>query len=145
MTIISSDVEKQGQYKKALDDYTQNSTLSLDFQKQDVLKKWTQPAINEFYKFCFDRNVLVDMSITDGYLKLLGSKESVREAESEYLREQTKQSERVRLAAIARDTVWAYKVDDNIPEKYPPELNARIEDAFVSKLPTVSINKINLN
>jgi hypothetical protein len=107
-----------------------------------VLRRWTQPAINDFYKFCFSRQVILDMNITIGYLKLFGSKESVIQAELEYYREQKEQSEQARLAVIARDIIWAYKVDDNTSEKYLPELNARIEDAYSSKVPLVSLYKI---
>ena len=138
MTIISSNTEKQKECKEVLSDYIQKSTSLLEFCEQDVLKKWTQPAINLFYKFCLDRQVVVDMNITNGYLKLFGSKESVTQSENEYHRIQTKQSEQARLAVIARDIVWAYKIDDNTSEKYSSELNARIEDAYSSKLPLVS-------
>ncbi len=113
--------------------------LVQELLQQDVLKKWTQPAINEFYKFCFDRHVILDMNITIGYLKLFGSKESVTQVEVEYYRIQTKQSEQARLSGIARNIIWAYKVDDNRSEKYPPELNARIEDAHSSNVPSVSL------
>lgn len=122
-----------------LNDYAKNSVSSRELLQQDVLRKWTQPAINEFYRYCFNQHVTVDMNITIGYLKLFGSKEAVIEAENNYYREQIKQSEQARLAAIARNIIWAYKINDNTSEKYSPELNARIEDAYSSKVSSVSI------
>lgn len=53
------------------------------------------------------------MDITKGYLLLSGPKESVREAEIVYNREQTNQSEQARLAVIARDIIWAYQTSVN--------------------------------
>lgn len=78
------------------------------------------------------------MNICIGYLKLYGSKDAVKEAELNYQREQTKQSEQARLAVIARNIIWAYKTDDIRWEKYSPEVNARIEDQYSSKISSVS-------
>ncbi|CAF5143445.1 unnamed protein product, partial [Rotaria magnacalcarata] len=38
--------------------------------------------------------------------------------------------------AIARDIIWAFEKDDKNWEKYVPELNALIEDAYTSQLET---------
>jgi hypothetical protein len=138
ITIISSNTEKQEECKKTLNDYVQKSVLVRELLQQDGLKRWTQPAINAFYQFCLSQRAVLDMNITIGYFKLFGSKESVMQAENEYHREQAKQSEQARLAAVARDIIWAYKIDDNTSEKYSPQLNARIEDAYSSKVPSVS-------
>ncbi|CAF2651673.1 unnamed protein product [Rotaria sp. Silwood2] len=135
-TIISNSTDKQEECKKALNSHVNKSILVREHCQQHVLKKWTQPAINAFYKYCFHQHVVLDMNILIGYCKLSGSKESVTEAENEYYREQTKQSEQARLMAIARDIIWAFEKDDKNWEKYVPELNALIEDAFISKLQT---------
>jgi hypothetical protein len=140
MTIISSSAEMQEECKKALNNHVQQSILTLELLQQDVLKKWTQPAINAFYKYCLDRYVIPDMDIVIGYFKLVGPKDAVRESENEYYREQTKQSEQARLIAIARNIIWAYKSNSSNFEKYSPELNARIEDAFNSRILSVSID-----
>ncbi|CAF0757202.1 unnamed protein product [Rotaria sp. Silwood1] len=136
ITITSNSVEKQEKCKKALNNYIQQSISVREHLNQHVLKKWTQPAINAFYKYCLDRYVVPNMDILIGYFKIFGSKESVTEAENEYYREQVKQSEQARLNAIARDIIWAFKIDDKNWIKYAPELNAHIEDAYSSKLPT---------
>ncbi|CAF0990647.1 unnamed protein product [Rotaria sordida] len=136
ITILSNNIEKQEECKKALNYYVQQSISVREHFKQDLLKKWTQLAINTFYRYCFDRHVIPNMDILTGYLKLFGSKESVTEAENEYYREQVKQSEQARLITIAQDIIWAFKIDDKNWEKYPPELNAHIEDAYLTKLPT---------
>jgi hypothetical protein len=142
MTIISSSIQKQEECKNAVSDHVKKSTAVCELLQQGVLKKWTQPALNTFYKFCLNMNVVLEMNINIGYLKLFGSKESVKEAENEYLREQVKQSEQARLTVIARNIIWAYKVDENHWEKYLPELNAHIEDQHLSKIPTVSHYRI---
>ncbi len=139
ITIISSNTEKQEECKKALSDYVQKSVKIFELLQEDVLRKWIQPAINEFYKLCLNHSLVIDMNITIGYLKLYGSKEIVREAENEYNRVKAAQSEQARLAAIARNIIWAYKIDNNTSEKYSPELNARIEDAYSSKISSVSL------
>lgn len=126
-------MERQEQCQKEIHDYVQTSVLEKEHLQQDVLKKWTQPVINELYRFSFNRKVLIDMQIQIGYMKLSGLKESVNEVENEYYRTQVKQSEQARLAAIARNIIWAYQIDPNTSEKYPPELNERIEDAYSSK------------
>ena len=131
-------MEKQEQCQKEINDYVQKSVLVKEHFQQDVLKKWTQPAINGFYQFSFTRSVLIDMQIQIGYMKLSGLKESVNEVENEYYRIQVKQSEQARLAAIARNIIWAYQIDSNTSEKYTPELNTRIEDAYSSK--NLSVN-----
>lgn len=132
-------MEKQEQCQKEINDYVEKSILEKEHLQQDVLKKWTQPAINGFYQFSFNRNVLIDMQIQIGYMKLSGLKESVNEVENEYYRIQVKQSEQARLAAIARDIIWAYQIDPNTSEKYSAELNAHIEDAYSSKNPSVNL------
>jgi hypothetical protein len=142
ITIISSNTEKQEECKKALSDYIQKSASILERSGEDVLRKWTQPAINEFYKLCLNQSLVIDMGITIGYLKLFGSKESVIEAKNEYIRIKAEQSEQARLIAVARNIIWAYKIDDNTSEKYSPTLNARIEDAYSSKVLSVSLHYI---
>ncbi|CAF5163526.1 unnamed protein product, partial [Rotaria magnacalcarata] len=112
ITIISNSLDKQEECKKALNNHVRTSISVREHYKQHVLKKWTQPAINAFYKFCFHQQVVPDMSIVIGYVKLYGSKESVTEVENEYYREQAKQSEQARLMAIARDIIWAFEKDD---------------------------------
>ncbi|CAF2131733.1 unnamed protein product [Rotaria magnacalcarata] len=136
ITIISNSLDKQEECKKALNNHVRTSISVREHYKQHVLKKWTQPAINAFYKFCFHQQVVPDMSIVIGCVKLFGSKESVTEVENEYYREQAKQSEQARLMAIARDIIWAFEKDDKNWEKYVPELNALIEDAYTSQLET---------
>ncbi|CAF3851388.1 unnamed protein product [Rotaria sordida] len=136
ITILSNSIEKQEECKTALNNYVQQSCSVIEHCNESALKKWTQPAINAFYKYCSHRLVVLDIKILIGYCKLFGSKESVREAEIEYYREQTKQSEQARLMAIARDIIWAFKKDNKSWEKYAPKLNAQIEDAFTSKLQT---------
>jgi hypothetical protein len=138
LTILSSNTKKQEECKKALNEYVQKSVLVREHPKQEVLKRWTQPAINGFYRFCVDRHVMVDMDINLCYLKLSGSEKSVTDAEKEYYRERAEQSEQARLAAIARNIIWAYKINHNSWGKYSIELNARIEDAHLLKEPTVS-------
>jgi len=135
-------MKKQDECKKALNNYVQKTIDVREHLQQSPLKKWTQPAINAFYRFCLRRYVILDMNINIGYMKLYGSKESVTEAENEYYREQTKQSEQARLEAIARNIIWAYKINDNNWEKYSPELNAHIEDAYSSQVPSVSHYRI---
>ena len=142
ITIISASAEKQEECKKALNDYVQKSALVCELLQQTALKKWTQPAINTFYSLCLEQGVIVDMNINIGYVKFFGSKESVTQIENMYHREQTKQSERARLAVIARDIIWAYKIADNSWDKYSPELNASIEDAHSSHIPSVSHHRI---
>lgn len=137
ITVKSSSIEKQEQCRKDIDDHVQKSTSATEYLQQDVLKKWTQPALNELFQFSFKQNVLIDMNIQIGYMKFSGSKESVSEVEKEYYRIQANQSEQARLSAIARNIIWAYQIDLNTSEKYPPELNARIEDAFSSRNPSV--------
>jgi hypothetical protein len=139
---VSPNTEKQEECKKALSDHVQKSAGILELQQEDVLRKWTQPAINEFYKLCVNQSLLIDMNILIGYLKLFGSKELVKEAKHVYTEIKAKQSEQARLIAVARDIVWAHKIDENTSEKYLPALNARIEDAFSSKVPSVSLPKI---
>jgi hypothetical protein len=135
-------MKKQDECKKALDDYVQKKIDVREYFQELRLKKWTQPAINAFYRFCLGRSVILDMDINIGYMKLYGSKKSVMEAENEYLREQAKQSEQARLEAIARNIIWAYKIKDNNWEKYSAELNAHIEDAYSSQVPSVSHYRI---
>ncbi|CAF1094066.1 unnamed protein product [Rotaria sordida] len=126
--------KKQEKCRKALKDYVQKSISVSEQHGLSGLKKWTQPTIDSFYIYCFQRLVVPEMDIHTGYCKLFGSKESVREAENEYYRQQTKQSEHARLMIVARDVIWAFKKDDNNWEKFSSELNAHIEDAFISKL-----------
>ena len=75
-------------------------------------------------------------------MKLSGLKESVNEFEKEYYRVQVKQSEQARLMVIARNIIWAYQIDLNTSEKYSPELNSHIEDAFSSKNPSVNSQSV---
>ncbi|CAF4464247.1 unnamed protein product [Rotaria socialis] len=142
ITIMSSSIEKQEECKKALNEYVKKSIFTCVPKHQQVLKRWTQPAINAFYKYCFDRNVVPDINIVVGSCKLFGLKAAVGDAENEYYREHIKQSEQARLIAIARDIIWAFQIDDNTWIKYKSELNALIEDAYSSKSLTVSINLI---
>ncbi|CAF1357967.1 unnamed protein product [Rotaria magnacalcarata] len=134
ITIISNTKEKQEECRMALENYVKKSISVSEQHDLSGLKKWTQPTIDSFYMYCFQRLVIPEMDIHTGYCKLFGSKESVREAENEYYRQQTKQSEHARLMVVARDVIWAFKKDENDWEKFPSELNARIEDAFISKL-----------
>ncbi|CAF3357209.1 unnamed protein product [Rotaria socialis] len=136
ITIISNTIEKQEECRMALEDYVQKSISVSEQHDLSGLKKWTQPTIDSFYMYCFQRLVIPEMDIHTGYCKLFGSKESVREAENEYYRQQTTQSEHARLMVVARDVIWAFKKDENDWEKFPSELNASIEDAFISKLKT---------
>ena len=138
LVLISSARKKQEACKRAIESYAKESTLKREFLQQDVLRKWTQPAINAFFRYCFSRHVILEMNTTINYVALSGSKESVNEAEIEYNREQVRQSEQARLAVIAQDIVWAYQVDEKNWEKYPRELNVRIEDAHASKMTSVS-------
>ncbi|CAF1359679.1 unnamed protein product [Adineta steineri] len=138
LTIISSSITKQEECKKALNNHIQKSIAVREYLQQTALKIWTQPTINKFYKFCFNQHVVLDMNIQIGYLKLFGSEQSVIEADNEYHKEQAQQSEQARLAVIARDVIWAYKINDNNWEKYSSELNIRIEDEYSSKRSTVS-------
>jgi hypothetical protein len=140
MTILSSDTKKQEKCKKALTDYVEQSVATVELGQEDVLKKWTQPTINSFYKDCLKRHVLVELNIIMGSVKLSGPKDDVAIAEKEYYRIRGEQSEQARLALIARDIIWAYQVDTIKWDKYTPQLNARIEDASISKLPSVSVN-----
>ncbi|CAF3244916.1 unnamed protein product [Rotaria socialis] len=138
ITIMSSSIEKQEECKKALNEYVKKSIFTCVPKHQQVLKRWTQPAINAFYKYCFDRNVVPDINIVVGSCKLFGLKAAVGDAENEYYREHIKQSEQARLIAIARDIIWAFQIDDNTWIKYKSELNALIEDAYSSKSLTFS-------
>ncbi|CAF1430186.1 unnamed protein product, partial [Adineta steineri] len=142
LTIISSSVTKQEECKKALNNHIQKSIAVREYLQQTALKIWTQPTINIFYKFCFNRHVVLDMNIQIGYLKLFGSEQLVIEADNEYHKEQAQQSEQARLAVIARDVIWAYKINDNNWEKYSSELNIRIEDEYSSKRSTFSYTDI---
>ncbi|CAF3834464.1 unnamed protein product [Rotaria sp. Silwood1] len=134
--IVSNIIEKQEECKKALEDYVHKSISVSEQHDLSGLKKWTQPTIDSFYMYCLQRLVVPEMDIHTGYCKLFGSKESVRETENEYYRQQTKQSEHARLMVVARDIIWAFKKNENNWEKFPSELNAHIEDAFISKLKT---------
>lgn len=78
------------------------------------------------------------MDTTINYVSLSGSKESVTEADNEYNREQVRQTKQAPLAIIARETVWAYQTIENKWRKYSRQLNARIEDAHLSRLARVS-------
>lgn len=140
ISIVSSSKENQENCKNALATYVEDSISVSEKLNQDVLKKWTQPAITEFYYYCYHQHVVCDMNIVIGYIKLFGAKEGVRQVEMRYYQEQARQSEQARLAVIARDIIWAVKTDDTHWGKYVPELNARIEDAHSSKLPKVNIN-----
>ena len=141
MTVHSSNENNQRECIEALHNHITNSTRTYEAYQQTALKKWTQPALNKFFRFCQKSHVVIDVDMKIGYLRLYGSKEAVREAESEYLRQQVKQSEQARLAVIARDIIWAYKIGDNQWEKYSSEINALIEDQYTSKLQSVSKNK----
>ena len=138
LVLISSARNKQEGCKRAIESYVKESTMKREFFQQDVLKKWTQPAIYGFYRYCVNRRVILEMDTTINYFALSGSTQSVSEAENEYNREQVRQSEQARLAVIARDIVWAYQVDEKNWEKYSCELNARIEDAHASEVKSVS-------
>ncbi|CAF1684845.1 unnamed protein product [Rotaria sp. Silwood1] len=137
ITILSSNREKQEECKKALNDHVQKSILVWKMLQQDILKRWTQPAITDFYKYCLDRHVIPDIDIPMGHVKLSGPKEATKECEIEYYREQTKQSEQARLLAIARNIIWAYKLNDTNTEKYSLKFNAHIEESFSSGVPSV--------
>ncbi|CAF3880404.1 unnamed protein product [Rotaria sp. Silwood1] len=142
ITILSSNREKQEECKKALNDHVQKSILVRKMLQQHVLKRWTQPAITDFYKYCLDRHVIPDIDILMGHVKLSGPKEATKECEIEYYREQTKQSEQARLLAIARNIIWAYKLNDTNTEKYSLKFNAHIEESFSSGVPSVSADII---
>lgn len=139
ITIVSNNIENQKECKNALVDYVQKSILVSEQQGLTGLKKWTQPNIDSFYMFCFQRLVIPEIDIHNSYCKLLGPKEGVRDAENEYYRQQTNLSEHARLVTVAQNIIWAFKKDENDWEKFPNELNTHIEDAFISKLKTVSI------
>ena len=126
-------------------DYVENSVSVCELDQQAGLKKWMQPAINEFFKYCFHRSVIPDMNVLIGFVKLSGPKQAVIEAENQYFREQAKQIEQAHLAVIARDIVWAYTKDNCNWVKYSLELNAHIEDEYVLERPTVSINLISVD
>ncbi|CAF1230748.1 unnamed protein product [Adineta ricciae] len=134
LTIHSSNENNQRECIEALHTHVTNSTRTYEVYQQTALKKWTQPALNKFFRFCQKSHVVIDVDMKIGYLRLYGSKEAVREAESEYLRQQVKQSEEARLAVIARDIIWAYKIGENQWEKYSSDINALIEDQYTSKL-----------
>ena len=87
LVLISSARNKQEECKRAIESHVKESTLKREFVQQDVLRKWTQPAINAFYRYCFNRRVIVEMDTLINYLGLFGSKEYVTEAENEYNRE----------------------------------------------------------
>jgi hypothetical protein len=140
LVLISWSRDNQKECKRAIESYVKESTLKREFFQQDVLRKWTQSAIDVFYQYCFIRHVIPEMDTNRNYLSLSGSKDSVKEAENEYYREQIRQSERARLTMAAQDIVWAYEVDENEWEKYSRELNARIEDAYSSGVSKVSFN-----
>ena len=140
LVLISSSRRKQEECKRAIETHVKESTMTRKLLHHDVLRKWTQPAINNFYRYCFDRRVMVEMDTIINQIQLSGSKESVSEAENEYNREQVRQREQAHLAIIARDIIWAYQVDRKHWEKYSGELNAHIEDAFASRLAKVSTN-----
>ncbi|UJR25097.1 hypothetical protein I4U23_006458 [Adineta vaga] len=134
LIIISSNEQKQRECLEALNNYVQKSIAVSELLQQTALKKWSQPALNKFYRLCRHHQVVIDINLQIGYLKLYGSKEAVRDAENAFLNEQIFQSEQARLAAIARDIIWAYEIEKNKWEKYPPEVNALIEDQYSSKI-----------
>ena len=121
-------------------DHIEQSSKTVELLQQDTLKKWTQPVIDEFYTFCAKRQVLIDMNIIIGFLKFSGSKEAVSQVETEYHKQQAKQIEQAHFAAITRDVVWAYKIDEKTSEKYSADLNGRIEAAHLSKVLTVRLS-----
>jgi hypothetical protein len=107
--------------------------------EQHELKKWSQPIINAFYKFCLNQYVLPEMNINTGYIKLSGPKESVTLAENEFLRITSIQTRQAHVIEISRYVMWTFQTNDANWEKYTPDLNARIEDAYKSNCLTVSV------
>lgn len=144
LVLISSARNKQEECKRAIESHVKESTLKREFLQQDVLRKWTRPAIDNFYRYCLNRRVIVEMNTIINYFALVGSKESVTEAENEYNREQVRQSEQARLAVIARDIIWTYRNNERNWEMYSRELNAQIEDAHASRLAKVSANELRI-
>ena len=140
MTIISQMASQQKICKEALEGFVKASIDSKEMLQIETLKIWTQPDVDALCRYCSHQDVIIEMNITIGYLRLSGRKESVSEAENEYLRQDAKQHERARLAAIDPRIIWAYQIDENKWEKYKPELNIRIECAYASKILTVSVN-----
>jgi hypothetical protein len=143
MTIKSCTSDYQDQCKKAIYSHVAHLVLSREYLNETDLKKWNQPAINDFYHFCHERGVLVDMNLNEGYLRLSGLKEIVQTAEMEYKDQKLKISEKSRLANLTRNVFWAHSSDGKIWVKYSNTINTCIEDAYSSQLPTVSVHMLN--
>ena len=104
------------------------------------LHTWNQVTIDAFYKYCFEQQVLPEISSMDERLQLSGPANEVMSVKMEFYRMKSVKAEEARVAFYARIAVWVFELSPGVVEKYSLKLNALIEDASNSNLESVRLN-----
>ncbi|CAF4640671.1 unnamed protein product, partial [Rotaria sp. Silwood2] len=112
------------------------STKSQLVNKHDMLD-WSQDTINKYYEYCIKHSVIPTLDFDTVTLELIGTKDSVHEAEKYFYELTSETFKEAHIHAVSRAVIWSVELISNSDqwEQYSFKLNGIIEDAFLKKYP----------
>lgn len=137
MTLIGLE-ENLNKCLEAIKTYVGERILTVDCEVFP-LNTWNQETIDSFYKYCFERQVLPEVTLPGDKLKLSGPKDATTGAQIEFYRLKGAKADEARIISYSRLAVWLYEIENEVFEKYSLQVNASIETAYSHENESVRI------